>query len=190
MTGGRTINRKKVLNLLLGLAVSAVCLAVAMWGIDFQAVQESFARASYWTLPIFIVLVGLFFWVKGIRWKYLLSPLGRFRTREVFPAMMIGFMGNNLLPARLGEFIRVYVLGRQFHLSKTAVLSTVVLERVFDIAAILLVFAIGLFGVEGMPAAYKTFCKVMAVTTGAGATDGWPSSSECGATRSWRHTSA
>ncbi|NOX56934.1 MAG: flippase-like domain-containing protein [Planctomycetes bacterium] len=157
-----------MLKLLLGLVVSAACLTVALWDIDFEAVRTSFARANYGTLPLFVLLVGLFFWVKAIRWKYLLRPLGRFHTRDVFPAMMIGFMGNNLLPARLGEFIRVYVLGRQFNLSKTAVLSTIVLERVFDIAAILLLFAIGLFGAEGMPTSYKTFCKAMTVGTGLG----------------------
>ncbi len=66
---------------------------------------------------------------------------------------MIGFMGNNVLPVRLGEVARVLVLGREFNLSKTAVLSSVVLERVFDTATILVFFGGSLALVE-LPASY------------------------------------
>jgi len=66
---------------------------------------------------------------------------------------MIGFMGNNVLPVRLGELARVLVLGREFNLSKTAVLSSVVLERVFDTATILIFFGGSLLLVE-LPVSY------------------------------------
>ena len=145
-----------------GVLVSVLCLLAAVWGIEFDALRSSFARANYATLPGLVILVGLFFWIKAIRWRYLLEPMHRFRTREVAPSLMIGFMGNNILPARLGEFIRVYVLGRQYKLSKLAVLSTVVLERILDIAAILLLFAIGLFLARGVPDSYRSFCKWLA----------------------------
>ena len=65
---------------------------------------------------------------------------------------MIGFMGNNVLPAHLGELIRVFVLGRTFALSKAAVLSSVVLERILDMVfgVIQLCFwvSLRLFGVK------------------------------------------
>lgn len=66
---------------------------------------------------------------------------------------MIGFMGNNVLPVRLGELARVLIFGREFNLSKTAVLSSVVLERVFDTATILVFFGGSLMLVE-LPASY------------------------------------
>ena len=64
---------------------------------------------------------------------------------------MIGFMGNNVLPAHLGELIRVFVLGRQFSLSKSAVLSSVVLERILDATVILLLLAASLLLLEELP---------------------------------------
>lgn len=76
--------------------------------------------------------------------------------------MMIGFMANNLLPAHLGEFVRVYVLGRQFDLKKTPVLSTVVLERVFDILAILVLLGVCLPFVTGMPPELERACEIFA----------------------------
>ena len=77
---------------------------------------------------------------------------------------MMGFMGNNLLPAHLGEFARIYVLGREFNLPKTAVFSSVVLERVFDTASILGFFGVSLLLVE-LPQMYKTVSLYMALLT-------------------------
>ena len=51
--------------------------------------------------------------------------------------MMIGFAGNNVLPVRLGELLRVYLLGREYGISKTLILATLILERVFDAISIL-----------------------------------------------------
>lgn len=95
-------------------------------------------------VPILLSL-AVYFWLKAIRWSLLLTPLrpGRPLTlREVFPALMIGFMANNILPAHLGEFVRMFVLSRQYGLSKASVLSTIVLERVLDFLVILGTFAV------------------------------------------------
>ncbi len=129
------------------------CLVVAFWGIDLNEVQGSFQRANFKSLPVFLALVWLFYWLKAVRWRLLLWPLRVFKVSEVSGPMMIGFMGNNVLPVRLGEIVRVLVMGREFNLSKTAVLSTVVLERVFDTATILAFFGGSLALVE-LPASY------------------------------------
>jgi uncharacterized protein (TIRG00374 family) len=78
---------------------------------------------------------------------------------------MIGFMGNNILPAHLGELIRVFVLGRKYSLSKAAVLSSVVLERVLDTLVILIFVGIGLYTVEGLPQWVETGALTMAALT-------------------------
>lgn len=137
--------------------MTAFCLWAAVQGIDdFGQVRDSFAEANYATLPVLLILLIIFYWIKAIRWKLLLSPLKQFRTAEIVPPMMIGFMGNNVLPFHLGELIRVYVLSRDQQLSKTAVLSSVVLERIFDIVAILVFFGSGLLFVKGLPESYRT----------------------------------
>jgi uncharacterized protein (TIRG00374 family) len=139
----------------IGILVTVVSLGGALWGIDFTEMDASFRRANYATLPIFLVFLFLFFWLKAIRWRLLLQSLRGFKTREVVGPMMIGFMGNNLLPAHLGDLARVFVLGRKFNLSKTAVFSSVVLERVFDTASILGFFGASLLLVE-LPETFQT----------------------------------
>jgi len=147
------IVRSRTLKIGFGIVVTVACLVVALWGIDLNEIRASFQRANYASLPVIFAFLFLFYWLKAVRWKILLCPLREFQTREVAGPMMIGFMGNNVLPVRLGELARVLVLGREFNLSKTAVLSSVVLERVFDTATILVYFGGSLLLVE-LPASY------------------------------------
>lgn len=141
---------------MIGILVTVVCLVAAVWGIDLQQIQESFRQANYWTLPVMLLLLFIFFWLKALRWKMLLEPVQKLSVSQVTPAMMIGFMGNNILPAHLGEFLRVYVLSRQFQFPKTTVLSTVVLERLFDIVAILTYLGIGMYFAPNFSEEYRT----------------------------------
>lgn len=112
----------------------------------FQEIAAAFRKADYRTLPVMWFCLAVFYWLKVIRWKYLLSPLGQFQpVRELMPSTVIGFAFNNVLPAHLGEFVRVFVFSRQTKLPRTAVLSSIVLERMFDIVAILFFLVVGLW---------------------------------------------
>lgn len=135
----------------------------AVWGIDLEQITSSFKRANYWTLPLMLALLFVFFWLKALRWRMLLEPIKKLTVSQVTPSMMIGFMGNNILPAHLGEFLRVYVLSRQFQIPKTTVLSTVVLERLFDIVAILCYLGIGIYFAPNLPEKYHTISLIVAL---------------------------
>lgn len=146
----------KTAQLLLGLAVSAGFL---WWSVHdmlkdpnaWPQVVDAFRRANYWLLIPSWAALFVFYWLKAWRWRLLLAPLGVFRPlRDLFPPILIGFAFNNLLPAHLGEFVRILVFSRQHRVLKTPVLSTVVLERVFDILAIVAFLACGLFFVQGL----------------------------------------
>lgn len=139
-----------------GIIISIVCLALAGRSLlsDAEARRQvvvAFTEANYALIPVIMGLLVIFFWLKAWRWQMLLSPLGKFETvRECFPPVMIGFAFNNVLPAHLGEFVRIFVFSRQHNLAKSSVFSTVALERVLDILAILLYLGAGLFLVEGV----------------------------------------
>jgi len=135
--------RKTVLKALTGLLLTATCLYLAFRGLEFGEVMHSLGRASYKAAPVYLALLFAFFWLKALRWKLLLLPLCRFQTTDVIPSMMIGFMGNNVLPAHLGEVVRVVMLSRRSSLSKTAVFSTIMLERLMDMMVVLLFLVVG-----------------------------------------------
>lgn len=154
------INARRIIQIGLILGVTVGCMAYALWGMDWDLISASFRQANYWSLPPMMLVLFVFYALKAWRWKLLLRPVKELTTMQVTPALMTGFMANNLLPAHLGEFVRVFALGRQYNLEKTPVLSTVVLERVFDILAILLLLGISLPFIEGLPPRLETGCRV------------------------------
>lgn len=149
-------HRKRQLKILAGLIISISCLWWAVRGMlkdpnAWTQIVAAFRQADYRSIPVILLILGLFYWLKAWRWRLMLSPAGDYRTtRDLLPPIMIGFAFNNILPARIGEVIRVTVFSRQQKQSITVTASSVVLERVFDGMAILFYFAIGLLFVDGL----------------------------------------
>ena len=78
--------------------------------------------------------------VRVVRWRYLLRPIGRTRFRTAFRATIIGFAVNSLIPGRVGEVVRPFVLARSEGLSGAAAFATIVVERLLDLLVICLIF--------------------------------------------------
>ena len=123
---------KRLLQTVIGLLFAAGFLYYSLRNIEPAEIIRELGSVSFRYLPLMLFLLAVVFTLKAVRWSLLLRPVRPLSAREVFPALMVGFMGNNVLPAHLGEFIRMFVLAKEYGLSKTAVLSTIVLERVLD----------------------------------------------------------
>lgn len=148
---GASISRRQWFHLFVGTLVTVACLYWAVKDIDWTEVGQGFAQARYESIPLYLLFLGLFFWLKAIRWSWLLLPVKVITPRQVAGPMMAGFMGNNILPAHLGEFIRVVLLGRQERISMAGVLTSVAIERLLDVFAVLLLVGIGLVCVRDIP---------------------------------------
>lgn len=156
MGSSASVRRNGGLKVLLGLIVSVVCLWWAVRGMlstpgAWQQIVKAFQNANYLSLPAILSILFIFFWLKAFRWRILLLPVGRFHPlKDLFGPIMIGFGFNNILPARIGELIRISTFARQQKLPFTVAASSVVLERIFDGMAIVFYLAIGLLFVEGL----------------------------------------
>lgn len=138
-------NKIILIKLLLGMAVSTGCL---LWVLK----DVNLTRLRLLTLgvnPLYILLVNFLLaislWARSARWRiFMLSskliPLGLF-----YSANLIGFMANNLLPARLGEIVRAYSLHRLAGISTASALATIVLERILDGLTLLFILFVALF---------------------------------------------
>jgi uncharacterized protein (TIRG00374 family) len=115
-----------------GIAISAVFLWLALRGLRLEDVLSALQQANYlWLIPG----VGVYFiavWARAWRWHYLLRPIKPIPTRTMFPIVAIGYMGNNIYPARAGELLRAYVLRRNEDVSISSSLATIIVERAFD----------------------------------------------------------
>jgi uncharacterized protein (TIRG00374 family) len=126
----------------LGVAVSALLLWVAVRGVSVDEVVHQLRQVRpLWLLPV-LASIFLRFWLTAMRWQLLLRPAKRIGVHRLFAITMIGFMANNVLPARLGEFVRAYALGRSEALPASLPFATIVIERIFD-GFTLLVFLVG-----------------------------------------------
>ena len=135
----------------LGIAVSAVFLLWALQGLDLQQVMEYLQRGDYlWLIPS-VAVYFLAVLVRTWRWDYLLRPLKRISVKRLFPVVVIGYMGNNIFPFRIGELLRAYVLKRNEDVSISSSLATIVVERIFDGLTMLLFVFIALPTVPSLP---------------------------------------
>ncbi len=131
---------KNRINVVIGLLISAVFVYFAVRRVDPGEVVRSFKKINYlWLLPNMILIISTML-MRAVRWKYLLMPVRSFQTKTLFPPVMIGFMANNVLPVRLGEIIRAYSLGIKTGESRSSIFATVVIERIFDSLALMIMF--------------------------------------------------
>ncbi len=135
---------KRALQLVLGVGISAVAVWYSMRGVRVAEVVTAL-RHSNLLLFVVVMLVTLFgFWLRAVRWRSFLAEPRTATIDSLFSATMIGFMANNLLPFRLGEFVRAWALARRERCSGSMVLATVVVERVIDMLTLLGILGITL----------------------------------------------
>ena len=91
-----------------------------------------------------VVVTLLTYVVRAWRWQALLRPIGHARFRTAFRTTVIGFTATFLLPARIGEILRPYLLARTEGLKATATFATIIIERLLDVATVVMLFAIAL----------------------------------------------
>lgn len=116
----------------LGVVVSLFFLYIALRGLRLEDLGGALRQANYWWLLPGIGVYFLGVWARAWRWHYLLRPVKAIPTRVMFPIVAIGYMGNNIYPARAGEVLRAIVLKRREGVAVSASLATIIVERVFD----------------------------------------------------------
>lgn len=132
---------RKILKYVFSILLTTLFLYLAFRGTDFDKLLDAFSNANYWwALAMFPVLM-LSHAVRAWRWRYLLQPVkSKMRFRNLFSALIIGYMMNNVLP-RAGEFVRPYAIGKLEGLSRSAAFGTVMMERILDIVSLMILIA-------------------------------------------------
>ncbi len=122
----------------LGLIISLVLMALFLRAIHPSEIADAFGEANYWYLFPAICVLFVALSLRCLRWSILMRPLKEIPAYRLFSYAIIGYMTNNLLPARTGEIVRAYVLGEREKVSRLGTLGTIALERLFDGVALVL----------------------------------------------------
>ncbi len=130
---------------LLGVGLSCAVLIWLAFTYDFSELWTALQGADlFYVVPLpFVIAVS--FVVRAMRWRELFFMSSAMRFWSVFSSMMVGYLFNNVLPARAGELVRVYALGKKESLSKSAVLGTILVEKVVDLLVIILLLPAMIF---------------------------------------------
>ncbi len=153
-----------------GVLVSAAALTLLVILVDRAQLWAALQSANYLYLAPAIALYFVGQWLRALRWQFLLSPVAAIPVSRLFAVVNIGYMANNLLPARLGELVRaVYLAQREQKVSAPAAIATLSVERLYDGLTLLAIGAVatpallaaGLF--DGASADYRTTAILLAV---------------------------
>jgi glycosyltransferase 2 family protein len=138
------VSRGPVLRAVLGGVISIVALWFVLRGVDLARTGDLLRRADLRWVAFAAALLTLDLAVRGLRWQRLLRPIAHVPYLPMFGYLLIGYVANNVLPARLGELIRVHYLGDREGISRASALGTVVVERVVDLVAVVSIAAVAL----------------------------------------------
>jgi len=129
-----------------GIVISIGGIYWAFKDFQFSDFKASMQEVEIIYLVIATILLWGSVWLRALRWKWLFKKADSPSVLSLYRAELIGYFGNNVLPLRLGELLRSYIVGKENHLSKSFVIGTVVLERLMDMLALIsLAFLLVLF---------------------------------------------
>lgn len=131
-------------HLLIGLIIIVFSLYYVFKNVSFSELGNAIISINYFYLLPAVFMVVMSYILRAIRWRFLISSVKDVRVVNVFSPLMVGFM-SNMLPARAGEFIRAYLLGKKENISFSASFATIFIERLFDMLLVLLLLFTVLF---------------------------------------------
>jgi hypothetical protein len=140
--GQRPTRARRVGTGIVGLTVSGIAIAVLVTNIDIGETAETLSQTNLWFVAATMLLVPAQVLLRTLRWRLLLPPKAdghRPSVGRVMPVLLVGYLGNLILPGRLGEPARAYLLARREQLGFAVVLGSVLLERVIDLASLAVV---------------------------------------------------
>ena len=122
----------------IGFLISIIFLWLAFKNIPLKDIVSYFFDVNYYWIFLSLLVIILSFILRALRWQILLSK--KEKTIKVFHVMMTGFMLNCVVPGRAGEIARPVMISRNPDIAFTEALSTIAVERLFDLAILLILF--------------------------------------------------
>ncbi|SVD55983.1 uncharacterized protein METZ01_LOCUS408837, partial [marine metagenome] len=123
-----------------GILFSIVFFWFSIKGVEFGEIIIRLKDFNYVYLIPVVILSLLGAYLKSLRWGFILNPLKKIGQRELFPISCVGSMAIILFPMRIGELIKPYLISRESKIPLSAAISTVFVERVLDVLALLCIF--------------------------------------------------
>ena len=139
---------KTKVNILLGILVSLFFIWLAFRGTDVAGIKSSFKTVNYLYITPVAFLTIIVQILRSYRWGVILEPIKKIDQLTLFSITAVGFLAINLLPWRMGEFARPYLISRKCTIKMGSSLATILVERIFDMLTLMMVLLLVLMMVE------------------------------------------
>jgi uncharacterized protein (TIRG00374 family) len=148
-------------RILIGILISAACLFFVLKQIDGAELIETLGRTNLLVVSVIALSLLPAMWLKAYRWRLFFPDREAARRAGLVPALYIGYMVNTLAPLRMGELVRAYLVGHHDRLGVSTSVATVVVEKLFDVGSLIVIFVI-----LAMLAPLPDWANAAALTTG------------------------
>ena len=128
----------------LGIGVSILALALLLRSVDLGETIAALRTADVRWILLLLVCLAVDVAFRAVRWRVLLSPIADVPPGKTLASLLVGYLANNVLPARLGELVRSHDLGERTGLSRSTILGTIVVERVVDTIVVVAIAALAI----------------------------------------------
>lgn len=152
---------------LLGSFIGVALLLVYFSDYSLASLLETASRANWWLLAATVPIIVANMTLRSLRWRSVLGSAREVPLPSAFSAQMVGYLANNILPVRLGDLVRVLVLGQKVSISRSRIISTVLLERLLDIGMVVLLLA-ALASINPLPTWMRTSAALLAAAAAGG----------------------
>lgn len=154
-------------NMIAGIIVSCICIYFVLRGINFSEVTASFRAMQYgYIIPVVLASLASLY-LRSYRWGVMLERLVSYDQWTLFKLSSVGFMAIGVLPARLGEFVRPYLVKQHSGVRMSATMATVVLERVFDLLTLMLLLFVVLIKISLPSEIFRAGIIMLTISLGA-----------------------
>ena len=133
-----------ILRVGIGLAISIFSIWFVLRDVDLGQAWAIIRTASPAWLVLGLLCLSADVLLRAVRWQRLILPIQRVRFLPILGYLLVGYLANNVLPARLGELVRSHYLGDRERISRASTLGTVVVERIVDIAVLVAIAALAI----------------------------------------------
>ncbi len=128
--------RTGLIRAAIGAAISVTAIWLVLRSVDVGRALEVLRTADINWIGLMAACIVVDLAVRALRWQRLVAPIGHVRYPSMLAYLLVGYLANNVLPARIGELVRSHYLGDREGLSRTTTLGTVVVERVVDFVVV------------------------------------------------------
>jgi len=143
--------KRSTLMLWLGAGVSMLFLGLLLRKIDGRQLVDALQRLDWRYLAAAVAATFVSYWLRAVRWRLLLLHERPLPLGSLYPAVVIGYMANNLFPARLGEFVRAWVLAEREQLKVGSVFASLVIDRMLDGLSVMVMLLLVLVNLQLPP---------------------------------------